>query len=154
MPSISRNGLVIDYLDEGAGPAVVLLHSSVSGNRQWRRLIGELAPDYRCLAPNLLGYGQTSPWSSDRKQTLDDATAVALAVCELIDGPLRLVGHSWGGALALSAAHRLGPRVTHLALYEPMLIGLLAGPIVMSGTQAPPRSPRNTSSGSSLERRS
>jgi pimeloyl-ACP methyl ester carboxylesterase len=127
MPSIARNGLVIDYSDDGAGPTVVLLHSSVSGNRQWRRLIAELAPHYRCLAPNLLGYGQTSPWSGDRLQTLDDAAAVALAMCELADGPIRLVGHSWGGAVALATAHKLGPRVTHLALYEPMLIGLLAG---------------------------
>lgn len=127
MPSITRNDLVIDYSDDGTGPTVVLLHSSVSGNRQWRRLVAELAPHYRCIAPNLLGYGQTSPWPGDRMQTLDDAAAVALAVCELADGPIRLVGHSWGGAVALAAAHELGPRVSHLALYEPMLIGLLAG---------------------------
>ncbi|NUO72918.1 MAG: alpha/beta hydrolase [Frateuria sp.] len=127
MPSIARNGLVIDYSDDGTGPTVVLLHSSVSGNRQWRRLIAELAPHYRCIAPNLLGYGQTSSWAGDRMQTLDDAAAVALAACELTDGPIRLVGHSWGGAVALATAHKLGPRVTHIALYEPMLIGLLAG---------------------------
>ncbi len=36
MPSVARNGMVVEYLDEGAGPNVVLLHSSVSGNRQWR----------------------------------------------------------------------------------------------------------------------
>lgn len=127
MPLIARHGLVVDFFEEGAGPVVVLLHSSVSGNRQWRRLIAELAPRHRCIAPNLLGYGQTSPWSATRRQTLDDAAAVALALSELIDGPIRLVGHSWGGAVALAAAHQLGPRVTHLALYEPMLMGLLAG---------------------------
>ena len=52
---------------------------------------------------------------------------MALAVCGLVQGPIRLVGHSWGGAVALATAHRLGPRVSHLALYEPMLMGLLAG---------------------------
>ena len=43
----------------------------------------------------------------------------------LDDEPLRLVGHSWGGAVALQAAHGLGQQVSHLALYEPMLPGLL-----------------------------
>ena len=127
MPTVTRDGIEVDYLDEGAGPLVVLLHSSVSGNRQWRRLMADLAPHYRCVAPNLLGYGQTSAWHDQRKQTLCDAAAVALAVCDLSDGPVRLVGHSWGGAVALSAAQALGPRVSHMALYEPMLIGLLAG---------------------------
>lgn len=127
MPLLTHNNVTIDYLDEGSGPAVVLLHSSVSGNRQWRRLVGDLSSRYRCLAPNLLGYGGTSPWSSNRRQTLADATEVALAVCELAQEPIRIVGHSWGGAVALSAAHKLGSRVSHLVLYEPMLMGLLVG---------------------------
>jgi hypothetical protein len=39
MPVLSRGLTTVDYLVEGAGPAVVLVHSSVSGNRQWKRLI-------------------------------------------------------------------------------------------------------------------
>lgn len=108
MPLLTHDGITIDYIDEGSGPVVVLLHGSASGNRQWRRLIGELSPHYRCRAPNLLGYGQTSPWPGHRTQTMDDAVAVALAVCELADGPVRLV--STAGA----AASRW-PRRTHLA---------------------------------------
>ena len=55
MPLLSRDGITIDYIDEGDGPAVVLLHGSVVSNRQWRGIIGELSPYRRCLAPNLLG---------------------------------------------------------------------------------------------------
>jgi len=127
MPLLNRNGHTVDYTDEGTGPAVVMLHGSFIGNRQWRRLIGELSPHFRCLAPNLLGYGQTSPWPGRRRQTLDDATAIALAVCGLADEPIRIVGHSWGGGVALVTAHQLGPRVAELVLYEPMIGGLLAG---------------------------
>lgn len=127
MPTLTHQGLTIDYLEEGSGPTVVLLHSSVSGNRQWRRLVADLSTRYRCLAPNLLGYGGTTPWVNSRRQTLADAAEVGLAICGLAQGPIRLVGHSWGGAVALATAHRLGPRVSHLALYEPMLMGLLAG---------------------------
>lgn len=127
MPVLSKGELLVDYQDDGAGPAVVLVHSSVSGNKQWRRLVETLRPSYRCFAPNLRGYGLTSPWQAGRRQTLADAAEVTLALCEAISGPIRLVGHSWGGAVALATAGTLGPRVSHLALYEPMLCGLLHG---------------------------
>jgi pimeloyl-ACP methyl ester carboxylesterase len=127
MSSITRGDLCIEYLDEGRGPPVILVHSSVSGNRQWRRLVETLSPTYRCLAPNLFGYGQTTPWPADRQQTLADAASVVVAICEFIDEPIRLIGHSWGGAVAMFVANTLGPRVSHLALYEPMLYGLLLG---------------------------
>ena len=59
MPILREGELSVDYLDDGAGPAVVLVHSSVSGNKQWRRLVAALRPTYRCVALNLLGYGLT-----------------------------------------------------------------------------------------------
>ena len=77
------------------------------------------------MAPNLLGYGLTSPWQAGCRQTLADAAKVTLALCKTIPGPIRLVGHSWGGAVALETANKPGPRVSHLALYKPMLCGLL-----------------------------
>jgi pimeloyl-ACP methyl ester carboxylesterase len=125
MAMIERGSLRVDYIDEGSGSPVVLSHSSVSGNRQWKRLIERLRERYRVLAPNLFGYGQTTAWTVDGTQTLDDAAEVILAVCEQVDGPIRLVGHSWGGGVAVSAARKLGDRVSHLALYEPMLVSLL-----------------------------
>jgi pimeloyl-ACP methyl ester carboxylesterase len=126
MPTLLRPGLSIDYVDSGEGPPVLLLHSSVSGNRQWRKLISQLS-GFRVIAPNLMGYGATTPWHGRRAQTLDDAAQVALQLVEALqlDAPLRIVGHSFGGAVALWTAHQLGTRVSHLALYEPMLPGLL-----------------------------
>lgn len=127
MPILRKGELSVDYLDDGAGPAVVLVHNSVSGNKQWRRLVEALCPAHRCVAPNLLGYGFTSPWYAGRKQTLADAAEVTFALCKTIPGPIHLVEHSWGGAVALETANKLGPKVSHLALYEPMLCGLLHG---------------------------
>jgi pimeloyl-ACP methyl ester carboxylesterase len=130
MPIVEHGSLHIDLSDTGRGPPVLLAHSSVAGNRQWRRLAEQLSDRYRVLAPNLLGYGQTTPWPAERPQTVADAAQVLLALCDGLDGPIRLVGHSWGAALALHAAHRLGDRVSHLLLYEPMLAGLLHSPPV------------------------
>jgi pimeloyl-ACP methyl ester carboxylesterase len=128
MPIIERDGLTIDYLDAGHGPPVLLVHGSVSGNRQWRKLVERLSANYRVIAPNLRGNGATTAWPDGRAQTLADAAQVVLGLVDALalDAPLHLVGHSWGGALALRAAHALGERVCRLALYEPMLPGLLA----------------------------
>jgi pimeloyl-ACP methyl ester carboxylesterase len=127
MPTLLCDNLCIDYADAGEGPPVLLLHSSVSGNRQWRKLIAGLSDRFRVIAPNLRGYGATTPWAAQRTQTLPDAARVVTALCDALslDRPLRIVGHSFGGAVALWSAHVLGARVSHLALYEPMLPGML-----------------------------
>jgi pimeloyl-ACP methyl ester carboxylesterase len=127
MPTLLRNGLCIDYADAGHGAPVLLLHSSVSGNRQWRKLIALLKARFGVIAPNLRGYGGSTPWHGERTQTLADAAQGALELIDALrlDAPLRIVGHSFGGAVALWIAQALGARVSHLALHEPMLPGLL-----------------------------
>jgi pimeloyl-ACP methyl ester carboxylesterase len=116
----------IDAQAWGDGPPVVLVHSSASGSRQWHELAAQLCARHRVIAPQLRGYGGTRAWPGVRPQTLDDAAEIVLAACAGLEGPIRLVGHSYGGALALWAARALGARVSHLPLYEPMLPRLLA----------------------------
>lgn len=119
MPVLLKDGVKVDYTDDGAGEAVVLVHSSISGNRQWRALIDTLKNRYRVLAINLYGYGETTPWPADRPQTLAAQAQLALAVCEDIAGPVHVVGHSFGGSVALKAAAALGPRAGRVVLFEP-----------------------------------
>jgi pimeloyl-ACP methyl ester carboxylesterase len=119
-------GIPVDVIDVGTGPPVVLLHSSVSGNRQWKALIADLRGGHRVLAINLLGYGDTPPWSGDRPQRLTDQAALVHAAIDGIDGPVSLVGHSFGGAVAMQAARELGDRVRALVLLEPNPFSLLA----------------------------
>lgn len=125
MPVISSGTLEIDYSDEGRGPPVVLIHSSVSGNRQWRSLTDSLTDRYRVLAPNLYGYGGTTPWPDVAPQSLFAQAQIVLAVCEGLGEPVHLVGHSFGGQVALKAATLLGPRVGRMVLFEPNPIYLL-----------------------------
>ena len=127
MTIIEDGSVRVACVDVGEGPLVVLAHSSVSGNRQWRHLIDLLKVRCGVLAPNLIGNGQTTAWSHDRPRTLDDAAEVLFAVCRSLDAPIRLVGHSWGAAMALWAASNLGGRVSHIVAYEPMCWSLLRG---------------------------
>jgi pimeloyl-ACP methyl ester carboxylesterase len=108
----------VDFVEAGAGPTVVLVHSSVSGARQWRRLIEDLRGDFRVRAVNLFGYGETPTWPRERAQSLADQALLVEAALPEGDEPIALVGHSFGGAVAMKVAARSAGRVTKLALLE------------------------------------
>ena len=80
MPVLEKNGLLIDYLEEGQGVPVILIHSSVGGNRQWKSLIESLKDKYQVLAVNLMGYGKTTSWSGQRTLSLSDQAQLVLVL--------------------------------------------------------------------------
>ena len=119
------NGVKIAYLDQGRGPAVIVGHCSSASHREWMPLIEALAPDWRVLAPDFIGYGSSDAWPQDRVFTGQADIDVILALAKKSKRPLHLVGHSYGAALALHAARELGSRVKSLALVEPVAFNLL-----------------------------
>jgi pimeloyl-ACP methyl ester carboxylesterase len=126
MPILETVGFRIEYSEAGAGAPVVLVHGSVSGNRQWKSLVQELEPHFRVLAPNLFGYGETSRWQEEGSQTIADQANLIISLAQQFPGPIRLVGHSFGGSVALKVATMLGGRISHLFLFEPNPFYLLA----------------------------
>lgn len=125
MPLLTQGPLNIDYTEEGCGETVILVHSSVSGNRQWRSLTEALKDRYRVLAPNLYGYGNTTPWPGAEPQTLAKQAELIMALCADNGEVVHMVGHSFGGGVALKAASLMGARVGKLILYEPIPFYLL-----------------------------
>jgi pimeloyl-ACP methyl ester carboxylesterase len=107
-----------DYLEAGSGPLVMLLHSSVSGARQWRRLIDDLKDDFHVRAVNLYGYGGTPPWPADESQSLDDQARLVESALPPNAATFCLVGHSFGGSVAMKLAARQYARVSRLVLLE------------------------------------
>jgi pimeloyl-ACP methyl ester carboxylesterase len=122
---LTVDGVDIAYLDEGKGPVVLLSHCSSASHKEWLPLIEALRSDWRVLAPDLIGYGQSAPWPADKDFSVQSDVNVLLAVAKKAKGKLHLVGHSYGAALLLEAARSLGPRVQSLALVEPGLYQLL-----------------------------
>lgn len=117
----------VDFIEAGSvGPVVMLVHSSVSGARQWRRLMEELKDRFRVRAVNLFGYGETPPWSAECMQSLDDQARLVETALPANAGEICLVGHSFGAAVAMKAAARLAGRVTKLVLLETNPFSLLA----------------------------
>jgi pimeloyl-ACP methyl ester carboxylesterase len=103
------------------GEAVLLIHSGGFSSRQWRKLATRLAETHEVLAPDLLGYGSSTPWPVGAP--FEFREDVAFLASLLGDAPVHLVGHSYGGLLALKLA--LERNVRSLALYEPVAFGVL-----------------------------
>ena len=112
----------------GTGAPVVLLHSSLSSKSQWTALAERLAPRFRVIALDLCGYGDNVMPAASKPFTLDDEIRlVADRIDRLVPPHVRVhvVGHSYGGVVALRFAQRSRGRVASLALYEPVAFGML-----------------------------
>ncbi|RSM36465.1 2-hydroxy-6-oxo-2,4-heptadienoate hydrolase [Amycolatopsis balhimycina DSM 5908] len=117
--SISAGGIKTYYHDIGSGPPVLLLHGSgpgVTAHANWRAVIPLLAKNFRVIAPDLLGFGNTTAPEGARydldtwtTHLTDFADALGLA-------GMSLVGNSFGGALALKLATRHPERIDRLVL--------------------------------------
>jgi len=119
MPVLSRGNLKIDYTEDGSGETIVLIHSSISNNQQWRLLIDSLKDRFHVLAINLFGYGQTSPWAGNSTQSLIDQAKLVIELCSSFKHPISIVGHSFGGSVGLKVAAILGHQVERMVLLEP-----------------------------------
>lgn len=115
----------IHYLDEGAGPLVALVHSGGMSSRQWSRLTPRLITDHRVLVPDLLGSGASDPVPADAPFDYNADVDALSAMLATSDQPCHLVGHSYGGLVALTWARRNPARVRSLAVYEPVAFGVL-----------------------------
>jgi pimeloyl-ACP methyl ester carboxylesterase len=125
--------LAADVIDFGQGPPLLLIHSAGMGAAQWRVLARALGETHRCIAPNLRGYGRSSPWPEGRPGEIAAELALLESVADTLASPLHLVGHSMGAWLALELARRAPRRYATLALIEPVILGALRAP----GEEAP-----------------
>ena len=113
------------YRDAGKGPGIVCFHANASHSVQWRGLQDHLAAQFRVLALDSIGAGKSPAWPTDRIVTLSEEARFAEPVLARAGEPLILVGHSYGGAVALITALQNPGRVRAMALYEPTLFALL-----------------------------
>lgn len=112
------------YREAGSGPAVLLVHASSSSSAQWRHLIERLSPRFHVIAVDIYGHGRSPRWAATRDLTLEDEVALLEPILPTGER-IHLVGHSYGGAIAVAMALAYPDRVGSLSLYEPALWGTL-----------------------------
>jgi pimeloyl-ACP methyl ester carboxylesterase len=112
-----RNGITVGFEVLGAGPPLVLVHG-VFTNRvsNWITVRDGLAAQFTVYAVDRRGRGDTSssPPASIREE-FDDVAGVIRSV----EGPVFMLGHSYGAHVALGAASLVPERLCKLILYEP-----------------------------------
>ena len=119
MPILSTENFKIDYTEDGVGQTIILIHGSMSNNKQWRLLVNSLRDCFHVLAINLFGYGQTSSWTGNSNQTLYDQAKLVIELCSLYKYPISIVGHSFGGSVGIKLAANLRDKFLTMYLLEP-----------------------------------
>jgi pimeloyl-ACP methyl ester carboxylesterase len=106
--------------------SVVALHCSLGTGRQWTRLAAQLGCHYQFIAPDISGYGR-DVCATELPMTLAQEVEHLSDHLDEAAGPIHLVGHSYGGAIAfrIATASRFAARVRSLTLIEPVLPTLL-----------------------------
>jgi pimeloyl-ACP methyl ester carboxylesterase len=106
--------------------SVIALHCSLSSGRQWAKLTEELASKHQVITPDISGYGNNVGTFLLPTTLAGEVDLLSDRLGEAV-GPIHLVGHSYGGALAFKIAtdSPLASRVRSLTLIEPVLPTIL-----------------------------
>ncbi len=102
-----------------------MLHSSLSSGRQWQSLKLALKADYQVLDPDLLGYGNNAASYPRPMQLADEAKQLWPLLEGKQKGSVILLGHSFGGAVALHMARSRPEFFKAVLLFEPVAFHLL-----------------------------
>ncbi|MBO0654532.1 alpha/beta fold hydrolase [Streptomyces triculaminicus] len=128
------------YVDEGTGPPVLMVHGNPAWSYIWRHLVTGIHDAYRCVAPDLLGMGLTQDHAplpasllvGSQVAALDDLVDHLIAERGAPEHGWTVIGHDWGGPIALTWACLHPDRVDRL-----VALNTLAFPFPADGL--PPR---------------
>ncbi|MDH5377385.1 MAG: alpha/beta hydrolase [Gammaproteobacteria bacterium] len=119
----------VNYAETGSGDTLLFLHCSSGNYREWLPQITVFREHYHILAPDLLGYGKTSPWPKVLPDDVPTDGKLLEHLLTLATGQVHIIGHSFGGAVALEAVRNLVAQksnpVTSMMLIEPVAFHIL-----------------------------
>ena len=114
------------FVEQGAGDPIVFVHGSYATPSTWKKLMERLAPTHHCIAIRLPGHGGLPDPRDFDAPTIETELAVLEAVVRArTDRPIHLVGHSYGGVVALAQALKGNLPLAELTLFEPVATWVL-----------------------------
>ena len=122
----SWDGLRLAHLDEGEGPPVVFFHGEPTWSFLWRKVIPPVRDaGYRCIAPDLPGFGRSDKPMDISWYTYDRHTDSARSLLDELDvRDAAVVVHDWGGPIGLRLAVEQPERIARLVVLD---TGLFTG---------------------------
>ncbi len=102
-------GASMAYVEHGSGDPIVFLHGNPTSSFLWRNVIPEVARMGRCIAPDLIGMGDSAQIASGREAyRFSDHQEYLEAFLDLVgvESNVTLLGHDWGGVLAFAWGRR------------------------------------------------
>jgi haloalkane dehalogenase len=120
------DGLRLAHLDEGEGPPVVFFHGEPTWSFLWRRVIPPVRDaGYRCIAPDLPGFGRSDKPVELGWYSYDRHTAAVAPLLEQLDvRDATIVVHDWGGPIGLRLAVEHPDRIARIVVLD---TGLFTG---------------------------
>ena len=109
------------YVDTGAGDPVVFVHGNPTSSYLWRNVIPHVQPASRCLAPDLIGMGDSGKAPGGSYRFVDHARYLDAWFEALALDRVTLVVHDWGSALGFHWARRHPGRVRGLVYMEALV---------------------------------
>lgn len=110
------------YVEQGSGDPIVFLHGNPTSSFLWRNVIPHLADVARCIAPDLIGMGDSEPVSAPSPESyrfVEHRRYLDVLLDQLALGDrVTLVVHEWGSALGFDWAHRHPERIKGIAYME------------------------------------
>ena len=100
------DGIRLHYVDEGSGPPILMVHGQPTWSYLYRKMIPPLvAAGYRCVAPDLMGFGLSDKPQNESAYTLRRHVELVTGLIEKLDlQSVIAVGQDWGGPISLRYA--------------------------------------------------
>jgi haloalkane dehalogenase len=114
------DGMRLAHLDEGEGAPVIFMHGEPTWSFLWRKVLPPvLEAGFRCLAPDLVGFGRSDKPSDIDFYTYDRHVALISTLLEDLDvRGATIVVHDWGGPIGLRLAVEHTERIDRLVIMD------------------------------------
>jgi pimeloyl-ACP methyl ester carboxylesterase len=108
------------------GTPIVFIHGSYATTSTWKKMVEKLAETHHCISIKLPGHcGTPDPGDFADPSIETELSIIEQVVAEVTDQPIHLVGHSYGGVVALAQALKGSLSLSQLTLYEPVAVWVL-----------------------------
>ncbi|MEH7483137.1 alpha/beta hydrolase [Neobacillus drentensis] len=105
----------IAYIDKGEGKPIILLHGFCGSSGYWEHVIPALSADYRVIAPDIPGHGQSDPLTGN--STIENIADQMKNLLDELNLPeVTMFGHSLGGYITLAFAEKYSGRLNGYSL--------------------------------------